>query len=54
VLRKRQGCYAGPAAGAAEYLKAYVSAGANHIIVRFTGEPEDQFAAFSRVRAQLG
>jgi alkanesulfonate monooxygenase SsuD/methylene tetrahydromethanopterin reductase-like flavin-dependent oxidoreductase (luciferase family) len=54
MMRKRQGCYAGPAAGAAEYLQAYVSAGANHIIVRFTGEPDDQFVAFSRIRAQLG
>ena len=54
VMRKRQGCYAGPAAGAAEYLQGYLTAGANHIIVRFTGEPEAQFAAFDGIRAQLG
>ncbi len=54
VMRKRQACYAGPAAGAAQFLEDYASAGASHVIVRFTGDPEGALEAFSGVRARLG
>ena len=54
VMRKRQACYAGPAAGTAQFLKGFVDAGASHIIVRFTGDPEAQFETFAGIRAQLG
>src|SRR6202022_1148670 len=40
VMRRRQACYAGPAAGAAELLKGFADAGASHMIVRFPGDPE--------------
>jgi alkanesulfonate monooxygenase SsuD/methylene tetrahydromethanopterin reductase-like flavin-dependent oxidoreductase (luciferase family) len=54
VLRKRQACYGGPPAGAARYLRDYANAGATHIIVRFTGNPEAQLEAFTSLRAELG
>lgn len=54
VMRKRQACYGGPADGAAEFLRGYVEAGANHLIVRFAGDPERQLEAFTELRSRLG
>jgi len=54
VMRRRQACYAGPAAGAAEFLKGFADAGASHMIVRFTGDPERNLETFTRLRAELG
>jgi hypothetical protein len=54
VMRKRQACYGGPAAGAASFLQAYANAGASHLIVRFAGAPERQLEAIAALRAQLG
>jgi alkanesulfonate monooxygenase SsuD/methylene tetrahydromethanopterin reductase-like flavin-dependent oxidoreductase (luciferase family) len=54
VLRQRQACYGGPAAGAAEYLKGYADAGASHLIVRFTGDHERSLETLIRLRADLG
>jgi alkanesulfonate monooxygenase SsuD/methylene tetrahydromethanopterin reductase-like flavin-dependent oxidoreductase (luciferase family) len=54
VLRKRQGCFGGPAARAADFLRGFADAGANHIIVRFAGDPEGQLEAFTGLRSQLG
>ena len=54
VLRRRQACYAGPAAGLAEWLNAYAAAGASHLCLRFAGEHESQMAAVAKVRASLG
>ena len=54
VMRKRQACYGGPAAGAADFLRGYAAAGASHMIVRFTGDPERQLETFTALRAQLG
>src|SRR5207302_5899160 len=42
VMRKRQACYGGPAAGAAEFLQGFIGAGASHIVVRLVGDPERQ------------
>jgi hypothetical protein len=53
VMRKRQACYGGPAAGAAEFLEGFAKAGANHIIVRFAGDPDRQLETLARLRAQL-
>jgi alkanesulfonate monooxygenase SsuD/methylene tetrahydromethanopterin reductase-like flavin-dependent oxidoreductase (luciferase family) len=53
VMRKRQACYGGPAAGAAEFLEGFAKAGANHIIVRFAGDPDRQLETLGRLRAQL-
>ncbi len=53
-VRARQSCYAGPAAGAAEYLKGYAEAGAGHIVLRFAGDHERNLDTFARLRAELG
>jgi alkanesulfonate monooxygenase SsuD/methylene tetrahydromethanopterin reductase-like flavin-dependent oxidoreductase (luciferase family) len=54
LLRKRQACYAGPAAGVAEWLDGYAKAGASHMCLRFAGEHEQQMAAVAKVRVALG
>ena len=54
VMRKRQMCYAGPAAGAAAWLKAYAEAGASHLVLRFAGDPERQLETVARMRRDLG
>jgi probable F420-dependent oxidoreductase len=54
VMRKRQMCYAGPAAGAAAWLKAYAEAGASHLVLRFAGDPERQLEMVARMRRDLG
>jgi hypothetical protein len=53
-MRKRQMCYAGPAAGAANWLKNYVDAGASHLVLRFAGEHEKQLEIVARLRRDLG
>jgi hypothetical protein len=52
-MRKSQGCYGGPAAGAANFLRGYVSAGASHLIVRFTGDHERNLETLTALRPQL-
>jgi alkanesulfonate monooxygenase SsuD/methylene tetrahydromethanopterin reductase-like flavin-dependent oxidoreductase (luciferase family) len=54
VMRRRQACYAGAAAGAAAFLKGFADAGASHMIVRFTGDHERNLETFTRLRAELG
>ena len=54
VMRRRQGCYAGPAEGAGAYLKSFADAGASHLIVRFTGDHERNLETLTRLRADLG
>jgi alkanesulfonate monooxygenase SsuD/methylene tetrahydromethanopterin reductase-like flavin-dependent oxidoreductase (luciferase family) len=54
VMRRRQACYAGPTAGAAAFLKDFADAGASHLIVRFTGDPERNLETLTRLRAGLG
>lgn len=50
ALKKRQACYAGPLAGAAELIAAYASAGVGHLVVRFAGDHERQLAAIATAR----
>jgi len=54
AMRRRQACYAGPAGGAAAFLKGFADAGANHMIVRFTGDPDRNLDTFTRLRSDLG
>jgi len=54
VMRRRQAYYAGPAAGAAEFLRGFADAGASHMIVRFTGDHDRNLDTFTRLRADLG
>jgi len=53
VMRKRQACFGGPADTAAKYLESFASAGANHLIVRFAGDPDRQLEALMGIRQQL-
>ena len=52
LTRARQVNYAGPAAGAAEWLHSYEEAGATHLVLRFAGEPEPQMEALARLRGR--
>jgi alkanesulfonate monooxygenase SsuD/methylene tetrahydromethanopterin reductase-like flavin-dependent oxidoreductase (luciferase family) len=53
VLRARQECYAGPPSALAQYLAAYVGAGAEHLIVRFAGDDERHLEVLAGVRGDL-
>lgn len=50
VLRRRQACYAGPAAGLAEWLDGYADAGAGHLVLRFAGDHERHLDAVAKLR----
>jgi probable F420-dependent oxidoreductase len=54
VMRKRQMCFAGPAAEAGAWLKSYADAGASHLVLRFAGEHEQQMEIVSQLRRDLG
>ncbi len=54
VVRQRQSCYGGPAAGAGDFLEGYAKAGASQIVVRFVGDPDHQLEALTGIRTQLG
>ena len=54
ILAKRQACYAGPAAGAAEWLKGYADAGATHLVLRIVGDHERHMDQITEIRASLG
>lgn len=54
VMRDRQANYAGPASGAAEWLKGYVDEGASHLVLRFAGDAERQMETIARLRGELG
>ena len=54
ILAKRQACYAGPAEGAAEWLKGYADAGASHLVLRFAGDNERHMDAIADIRGSLG
>lgn len=53
ALRKRQECFAGPAAGLAPYLAGFAKAGARHLIVRFAGDQVAHLEAVARVRREM-
>ena len=53
VMRKRQVTFAGPAAGAAEWLAGYAKAGAAHLVLRFAGGHESHLEALAGVRSKL-
>ncbi|MDP6706597.1 MAG: hypothetical protein QF893_09665 [Alphaproteobacteria bacterium] len=54
VLRRRQACYGGPAAGVAAWLQGYADAGASHLVLRFAGDHEKTLEALAEVRQGLG
>jgi hypothetical protein len=53
-MRRRQACYAGSREGAAEFLRGFTAAGANHVIVRLVGDPDRQLETVAGFSAQLG
>jgi hypothetical protein len=49
VMAARQGCYAGSAEGAAEWLHGFVEAGARHLVLRLAGPDQaDQLRQATR------
>jgi alkanesulfonate monooxygenase SsuD/methylene tetrahydromethanopterin reductase-like flavin-dependent oxidoreductase (luciferase family) len=50
TLRRRQACYAGPAAGLTAWLDSYAESGASHLVLRFAGDHERHLAAVARLR----
>ncbi len=54
VMRGRQANYAGPEAGAGEWLKSYIDEGASHLVLRFAGDSERQMDTIARLRSDLG
>ena len=54
VTRKRQMSYAGPADGAAAWLKSYADGGASHLVLRFAGDHERQLETAAEMRQKLG
>jgi alkanesulfonate monooxygenase SsuD/methylene tetrahydromethanopterin reductase-like flavin-dependent oxidoreductase (luciferase family) len=53
VLKKRQACFAGPAAAAVEWLNGYVQEGARYLVLRFAGEHERHLETFAKLREAL-
>jgi alkanesulfonate monooxygenase SsuD/methylene tetrahydromethanopterin reductase-like flavin-dependent oxidoreductase (luciferase family) len=53
AMRARQACFAGSAAGAADWLRGYAAAGASHLVLRFAGDPERQLEIVATMRAKL-
>ncbi len=52
-MRARQANYAGSAEGAAEWLSRWVAAGAQHLVLRFAGEPERHLDAIAGLRRRV-
>jgi probable F420-dependent oxidoreductase len=53
-MRARQRCFAGPAAGAAQWIKSYADAGATHIMLRFAGDHERHLELGGKIKRDLG
>jgi alkanesulfonate monooxygenase SsuD/methylene tetrahydromethanopterin reductase-like flavin-dependent oxidoreductase (luciferase family) len=53
VMKKRQACFSGSAAAAAEWLNGYVQEGASYIVLRFAGDPERHLETFAKLREAL-
>ena len=53
VMRKLQATYAGPRAGLAAWVGEFVDAGAEHLILRFTGNHDRHLEACSSLRDEL-
>jgi alkanesulfonate monooxygenase SsuD/methylene tetrahydromethanopterin reductase-like flavin-dependent oxidoreductase (luciferase family) len=50
VLRKRQACFSGSAAGAAEWINGYVQEGARSLVLRFAGDHERHLETMAKLR----
>jgi probable F420-dependent oxidoreductase len=54
AMRARQRSYAGPAAGAAHWLKSYADAGATHLMLRFAGDHDRHLEVAAKIKKDLG
>ncbi|HEV2334862.1 MAG TPA: LLM class flavin-dependent oxidoreductase [Stellaceae bacterium] len=52
-MRARQATYAGPAAGAREWLSRWARAGASHLVLRFAGDHRRHLDAIAKLRAGI-
>lgn len=52
--RQSHGSYAGPAAGAAEWLHGFASAGVEHFVLRFAGNNDSQLEIVAALKSDLG
>jgi alkanesulfonate monooxygenase SsuD/methylene tetrahydromethanopterin reductase-like flavin-dependent oxidoreductase (luciferase family) len=53
LLKKRQACFGGSAEGAVEWLKGYVDAGAQHLVLRFAGDHERNLETMAKLRGSI-
>jgi alkanesulfonate monooxygenase SsuD/methylene tetrahydromethanopterin reductase-like flavin-dependent oxidoreductase (luciferase family) len=53
-MRARQATYAGPAEGAAAWLRSWVDAGVSHLVLRFAGDHPQHLKTVSRLRGRIG
>ncbi|TDH60566.1 LLM class flavin-dependent oxidoreductase [Dankookia rubra] len=53
TIRKRQACFAGPLAGARDWLAAYAAAGVSHFTLRFAGDHERHLELLAGIGAGL-
>jgi alkanesulfonate monooxygenase SsuD/methylene tetrahydromethanopterin reductase-like flavin-dependent oxidoreductase (luciferase family) len=53
LLKKRQACFSGSAAAAAEWINGYVQEGARTLVLRFAGDHERHMDIFAKVRESL-
>jgi len=54
ATRQTHGSYAGPPAGAAEWLEGFARAGVAHFVLRFAGNNENHLETVAALRADLG
>lgn len=53
VLKKRQACFSGSAAAAAEWLNDYIERGARYLVLRFAGDHERHMETIAKLRETL-
>ncbi|HYM30606.1 MAG TPA: LLM class flavin-dependent oxidoreductase [Candidatus Cybelea sp.] len=53
LMRSRQACFAGSAAGAAAWLRGYAKAGATHLVLRFAGDHDRQLETIAGMRREI-
>jgi alkanesulfonate monooxygenase SsuD/methylene tetrahydromethanopterin reductase-like flavin-dependent oxidoreductase (luciferase family) len=53
AMRSRQAAYAGPKQGFAQWLQGYVSAGTQHLVLRFAGDHPRHLETVAALRAEI-
>jgi probable F420-dependent oxidoreductase len=52
-MKRSQACFAGSEPDAVDWLRGFVQAGAEHLVIRLAGDPERQLDAVARMREAL-